>query len=93
MFIPVIFSFLVKRISPRAGFASLVMSAFTVAGTMAYGGMTHKADFALGGNWPIMFGIAIGLISYLLVTLLDKTRITPNAGGEGETAEAVHRAW
>ena len=78
VFIPVIASFLLKRISPRAGLVSLAASAAVVAGTMAYGETTGQVDFAIGGNWPITFGIITGFISYVLVHLLDRNKITPN---------------
>lgn len=78
VFIPVIFSFVFKRISPKAGFVSLLVSAITVGGTMIFGEVTNRPDFAVGGNWPITFGIGIGLVSYLLVTAIDPTRIVPN---------------
>lgn len=78
VFVPVIFSFILKKVSPRAGLVSLGLSAAVVAGTMAYGETTGQLDFAIGGNWPITFGIITGLISYLAVTAFDKAKITPN---------------
>ncbi|RRD29740.1 sodium:solute symporter family transporter [Actinomyces bowdenii] len=78
VFIPVFFSFVLRRISPRAGLVSLALSALTVAGTMVYGETGGGADFAIGGNWPITFGIIVGLVSYLSVTALDHNRIVPN---------------
>ena len=77
VFVPVFFSFVLKRISPRAGLVSLGLFALTVAGTMAYGESTGQADFAISGNWPITFGIVVGLISYLLVTALDHHKGVP----------------
>ncbi|BDA65118.1 sodium:solute symporter family transporter [Actinomyces capricornis] len=88
VFIPVFFSFVLRRISPRAGLVSLALSALTVAGTMVYGESGGGADFAIGGNWPITFGIIVGLVSYLTVTALDKNRITPNID-IGEDAPAT----
>lgn len=78
VFIPVFFSFVLRRISPRAGLVSLALSALTVAGTMVYGEATGAVDFAIGGNWPITFGIVVGLVSYLAVTAMDGRRIVPN---------------
>lgn len=98
VFVPVVFSFILKRISPRAGFVSLLLSALTVAATMTYGEVTGQVDFAIGGNWPITFGIIVGLVSYLIVTAIDKQKITPNIEiGESGThpagrAEPARRA-
>ena len=78
VFVPVIFSFIFKKISPRAGLVSLALSALVVAGTMVYGEVTDQVDFAIGGNWPITLGIITGLISYLAVTAVDRNKITPN---------------
>lgn len=78
VFVPVIFSFILKKISPRAGLVSLALSALVVAGTMVYGEVTDQVDFAIGGNWPITLGIITGLISYLAVTAVDRNKITPN---------------
>lgn len=89
VFIPVFFSFVLRRISPRAGLVCLALSALTVAGTMAYGEATGQADFAIGGNWPITFGIIVGLVSYLAVTALDKNRITPNIDIDEEAPAAA----
>lgn len=78
VFIPVIAGFVLKRVSPRAGLVSLPVSFLGVAGTMIYGETTGRADFAIGGNWPIMVGLALSIVSYTLVTVLDRRRITPN---------------
>lgn len=88
VFVPIIFSFILRRISPRAGLFSLAASALVVAGTMVYGESTHQVDFAIGGNWPITFGIIVGLVVYLVVTVLDRNKITPNVeiGQEQEVA-------
>lgn len=91
VFVPVLFSFLLKRISAKAGFVSLALSAIAVSGAMIFGAVSEQPDFALGGNWPIMIGMGTGLVSYLLVTLTDKQKIQPNMsvdegtwGKEGE---------
>ena len=78
VFVPVIASFLLKKVSPRAGLVSLALSAAVVAGTMAYGETTGQAEYAIGGNWPIRFGIIVGLLSYIALSLLDRNKITPN---------------
>lgn len=78
VFVPVLFSFLLKKISPKAGFVSLALSAIAVSGAMIFGAVSRQPDFALGGNWPIMIGMGTGLISYLLVTLIDKQKVRPN---------------
>ena len=89
VFIPVFFSFVLRRISPRAGLVCLVLSALTVAGTMVYGETTGRVDFAIGGNWPITFGIIVGLVSYLTVTAMDRDRIVPNIEIDEEEPVAV----
>ena len=89
VFVPVIASFVLKRISPRAGLVSLAASAAVVAGTMAYGESTAQPEFAIGGNWPIMFGIIVGLISYVVVHLLDRHKITPNVQIDEDVAIEV----
>lgn len=78
VFVPVIFSFVLKQISPRAGLVSLALGAITVAGTMVYGTTTGKVDYGVDGYWPIMFGIIVGLVSYLAVTAVDHHKIRPN---------------
>lgn len=78
VFVPVFFSFILKRVSPRAGLVSLALSALTVASTMIFGEITGRASFAIGGNWPITFGIGVGLIAYLAVTAADHHKKTPN---------------
>jgi SSS family solute:Na+ symporter len=89
VFVPVIFSFVLKRISPKSGFVSLVASAITVGGTMVFGEATNRLDFAVGGNWPITFGIGVGLVAYLLVMAVDRTRIVPNVEIEDEPAAVL----
>jgi SSS family solute:Na+ symporter len=72
---------------PRAGLFSLAASALVVAGTMAYGESTDRVDFAIGGNWPITFGIIVGLVARLGVTALHRDKTTPNVEmGEGVSA-------
>ena len=91
VFVPVIASFILKKVSPRAGLVSLALSAAVVAGTMAYGETTGQAEYAIGGNWPITFGIIVGLLSYIAVSLLDRNKITPNVEveqGSGGHAQA-----
>lgn len=75
---PVIASLLLRRVSPRAGLFSLGASALVVAGTMAYGETSGRAEFAIGGNWPIAFGIAVGFLTYTFVHLIDPHKILPN---------------
>lgn len=88
VFIPVIASFILKRISPRAGLYSLAISAVVVAGTMTYGEITDQPSFAIGGNWPITFGIIVGFITYTAVQLLDPRKVEPNLEMTDEPAVA-----
>ena len=78
VFVPVIASFILKKVSPKAGLISLALSALVVASTMAYGEVTGQADFAIGGNWPITFGITVGFLSYVIVSLVDSDKVVPN---------------
>ncbi|MBD3690008.1 sodium:solute symporter [Nanchangia anserum] len=87
VFVPVIAGFVLKKVSPRAGLVSLAVSFLGVAGTMAYGEATGQPDFAIGGNWPIMVGMALSIVSYALVTVIDRRRITPNLSPAERAAE------
>lgn len=87
VFVPVIAGFVLKKVSPRAGLVSLALSFLGVAGTMIYGETTGQPDFAIGGNWPIMIGMAVSVISYTVVTLIDRNRITPNLSPAERAAE------
>lgn len=78
VFVPVIAGFVLKKVSPKAGLVSLAVSFLGVAGTMTYGEITAQPEFAIGGNWPIMVGMALSLTSYTVVTLIDRNKVTPN---------------
>ncbi|WP_374928508.1 sodium:solute symporter [Kytococcus sedentarius] len=87
VFIPVIASFLLQRVSPRAGLVTLGVSALVVAGTMAYGESTGQAEYAIGGNWPITFGIGVGFVVYTLIHLTDRHKVVPNTRIEDGAAD------
>lgn len=74
VFIPVFASFVVKKVSQRAGLVTLAVSFVVVAGTMVYGSTTGQPDFAVGGNWPITFGIISGLITYVTIHVTDRNK-------------------
>ncbi|MSS45622.1 sodium:solute symporter [Cutibacterium sp. WCA-380-WT-3A] len=78
VFIPVFAAFILKKVSPRAGLCSLGASAVAIMVTMTYGETQGDLDFAIGGNWPIIIGMAIGLVTYTVITLADANKITPN---------------
>lgn len=67
VFVPLVASFVLKRFSPKAGLYALGLSAVTVT-----------AAFVLLGtasSLPILIGMATGLAAYVVVSLIDKTRI------------------
>lgn len=78
VFVPVFAAFVLKRVSPRAGLVSLALSFLGVASTMVYGRVSGAADYSIGGNYPIMIGMALGLVSYVVVHLVDRDKIAPN---------------
>ncbi|MDO5701374.1 MAG: hypothetical protein Q4P36_07930 [Bowdeniella nasicola] len=78
VFVPVIAGFLLKKISPRAGLVSLAVSFVGVAGAMIYGESTGHPEFAIGGNYPIMVGMALSIVSFAIVSAMDHHKITPN---------------
>ncbi|GAB3703437.1 hypothetical protein GCM10028815_12350 [Mariniluteicoccus flavus] len=88
VFIPVFAAFILKKVSPRAGLVSLALSFVGVAGTMIYGESTKQADFAIGGTYPIMVGMAIGLVSYVIVHVTDRTKVTPNVDPGSTTSRS-----
>lgn len=66
VFVPLIISFVLKRFSPKAGLFSLGFSSIAVT-----------AGFVLLGtasSLPILAGMATGLVAYVVVSLVDKTR-------------------
>ncbi|MBW3083896.1 hypothetical protein KEM60_00075 [Austwickia sp. TVS 96-490-7B] len=87
VFVPVVAAFFLRTVSPRAGMLSLSLSAVGVAGTMCYGesglaaeafGKKAAADWAIGGNYPIMVGMTVGLLVYTVCTVLDTHRRPAN---------------
>lgn len=94
VFVPVIATFFLRKVSPRAGLASLSLSALGVAVSMWFGesgragallGQAEGEKWAIGGNYPIMIGMAVGLAVYVAFTLLDRNKIVPNVGVEEQT--------
>jgi len=80
VFVPVVAAFFLRRVSPRAGLWALLLSMLGVAGTMVFGesgaaaamfGEEAAVDWAIGGNYPIMVGMAIGVLVYTVFTLVD----------------------
>lgn len=87
VFVPVIAAFFLRRVSPRAGLWALLLSAIGVAGSMWFGesgraeamfGPDVAADWVIGGNYPIMVGMAIGIAVYVVVTALDPRKTAAN---------------
>lgn len=97
VFIPVIAAFFLRRVSPWAGLWALALSFLGVAGAMWFGesgaaaaqfGAAEGAKWVIGGNYPIMVGMVIGLITYVGFTLTDRHKIVPNLRvDEAELAE------
>lgn len=87
VFVPVIAAFFLRRVSPKAGLLALVLSAIGVAGSMIFGetgqavamfGEEAGADWVIGGNYPIMVGMAIGIVVYTLFTVIDPNKTVAN---------------
>ncbi|MDO5627040.1 MAG: sodium:solute symporter [Mobilicoccus sp.] len=87
VFVPVIAAFFLRRVSPKAGLFSLLLSAIGVAGAMILGesgqaavlfGEEAAADWVIGGNYPIMVGMSIGVVVYVVFTLLDPHKRAAN---------------
>lgn len=87
VFVPVVAAFFLRRVSPKAGLLALLLSAIGVAGSMFFGesgqakallGPDAAADWVIGGNYPIMVGMAIGVVVYAVVTALDPNKVAPN---------------
>ncbi len=68
VFVPLLASFVLKRFSPRAGLCSLGVSGVVVTACF----------IALGtsGATPIVAGMASGLIAYVVVNALDKSKVS-----------------
>ncbi len=80
VFVPVIAAFFLRKVSPKAGLYSLLFSMLGVAGAMWFGesgkaadafGKVAGADWMIGGNYPIMVGMAIGIVVYVVFHLSD----------------------
>ncbi|GAB77785.1 solute:Na+ symporter, SSS family [Austwickia chelonae] len=87
VFVPVIATFFLRKVSPKAGLISLALSFCGVAGSMIFGetgkatalfGAEEGVKWAIGGNYPIMVGMAVGLVVYIVFTMTDRAKITPN---------------
>lgn len=66
VFIPVLASFVLKKFSPKAGLVTLFVSTVVVTGTFF--------KFGISSNYPIIFGIISGFISYVIVNIIDKDK-------------------
>ncbi len=87
VFVPVIAAFFLRKVSPKAGLYALLLSAIGVGGTMAFGqlgyaerifGADAAVDWSIGGNYPIMMGMAIGIVVYAAFHLLDRNKVVAN---------------
>jgi SSS family solute:Na+ symporter len=71
VFIPLIASFILKRFNPNAGLASIATS-FVVVTTLFF-------KFGITSNYPILAGIAVGLVVYGIVNMIGKVKREPTA--------------
>ena len=75
---------------------SLLFSAIGVAGTMVFGesglaaarfGEAAAVDWSIGGNYPIMIGMAIGVVVYAIFHLVDRNKVLANTEIDEEHAD------
>ncbi|AZV56380.1 sodium:solute symporter [Clostridium sp. AWRP] len=67
VFVPVLAAFVLKKFSPKAGLVSLFLSTIVVSGTFF--------KYGVDSNYPIIFGIIVGLLSYIIVNSIDKNKV------------------
>ncbi|WP_168582386.1 sodium:solute symporter family transporter [Gephyromycinifex aptenodytis] len=94
VFVPVIASFLLKRVSPKAGLAALATSALGMIAAYTFGltgaaaarlGEDAAGEWVIGGNIPIMIGMGLGVVVFAVVSMIDREKkpvnvaIDPNA--------------
>lgn len=80
VFVPVFAAFILRKVSAMAGTVSLAFGFVGVAGSMIYGQSVGNPDWSIGGNFPIMVGMSLGTVSYVVVTLLDHQKHQANVG-------------
>lgn len=66
IFVPLVFAFLLKKVSAKAGLLSLLGSFVTVVIFLIKDGLTATT--------PIMFGILVSAVIFFVVTLIDRTK-------------------
>ena len=66
IFIPLVFAFLLKKVSAKAGLLSLLGSFVTVVIFLIKDGLTATT--------PIMFGILVSAVIFFIVTAIDRTK-------------------
>ena len=52
-------------------------------------GEEGASDWAIGGNYPIMVGMAIGIVVYVVFTALDRHKRVANVDVEAGDADAL----
>ncbi|WP_406542321.1 hypothetical protein [Clostridium ljungdahlii] len=67
VFVPVLAAFVLKKFSPKAGLVSLFLSTIVVSGTFF--------KYGVDSNYPIIFGIIVGLLAYIIVNSIDKNKV------------------
>lgn len=67
VFVPVLSAFVLKKFSAKAGLASLFLSTIVVSVTFF--------KYGVDSNYPIIFGIIVGTLTYLIVNLMDKNKV------------------
>jgi len=76
MFVPLIFAFILKKVSARAGLISLIASFVTVTTFFFIDGITALT--------PIIYGIIVSAVVFFTINTIDKKRreITFNEEGQ-----------
>lgn len=90
VFIPVIAIFVLKKVSHKAGLASLLTSSLVIGAIMicGYTGMTQiwlgdsAKNWEIGGPYPILSGMIVGLIAYAVTYKLDTKNLVPSTAAE-----------
>ncbi|AKA69480.1 sodium:solute symporter [Clostridium scatologenes] len=67
VFVPVLSAFVLKKFSAKAGLASLFLSTIVVSVTFF--------KYGVDSNYPIIFGIIVGALTYLIVNSMDKNKV------------------
>lgn len=78
VFVPLMASFVLKRFSPKAGLWSLATSSLIVTGCFV--------GLGTGSSIPIVAGMLCGLVTYVVVSIVDKQRVVSQFADEADPA-------